>query len=114
MKIYCGSRSGLTLDNFVGKDIWVKMYCYKSEGTYYIRVLSIEGDTVNYNQVYWKYVENTDTFITDIITQEDLDRILFREYSRNRNNFEILKPFKSYSTEEIMSIFRTSSRFVGD
>lgn len=124
MKIYCSRRREIDLTNhlkqFIGKDLWVKVYDFKTDCFKYVRFLSETDGWVTYNQVYYyKIVEETDKYLAnDVISDDDINRFLTKQYSAKLTQFFPGAYYEGtarvYDTEELLTIFKTSSRYSGD
>lgn len=94
MKIYCSKRNSYNLDNYLGKDLWVKAGILDRSSAvgpiggnlkvYYIRILSEKDDIIKYNRILNSRVDNLrkiwDTSFLDEVYEEDIHNVgLFGE-----------------------------------
>ena len=113
MKIDCTRESNISLYDFIGKELWVRVNDCSQFCVRYIRILSIDSkNTVEYNFVYHKYVDNIYLY-SNYISKADVDRILNTTRCVPINMLRILSPLQIYTTDEIIDIFENYPYYVG-
>ena len=107
MKIYASRRNQYDLDNYLGKDIWVKAgIMYRDSkpassvgGTikiYYIRILSENNDILRYNRIENSKVDSN-RFIANTEFLNDV-------YEAHIRNVGLFSDNEVYSTDELLEL----------
>lgn len=89
MKIYSSKANNNQLDQFVGKDIWVKVDL-DYMGDAYVRLTNKVEDEYWFNA--WLSEDGSD----------DVDEILYDELTAFDDEIKLLKPIKTLNTEDIV------------
>ena len=101
MKIYA-SRKNLTLDQFVGKDIWIKIKCLKKLTFHntYIRVLDIDDNgIVTFNKILAFWVNNGH------LGAKTLGAIINDQYHCELDKIILAEPIETLTTEDLLDMF---------
>lgn len=112
MKIYCSRASNISIEDFIGKDAWVKVHDSSRYCNEYVRFLSINaGGHVQYNYVFQNYIDNIDAY-SNYISEEDVDKLLTTTRYAPLDEFRILLPLEIYTTEEIVDVFKNYAYYI--
>ena len=110
MKIYASSTSSDRLIDFAGKDIWVRvkpaLQDYSNKHGIFIRVLYVDDrGRLTYNCVPGYFVDGGSK-----ISAKAMGTILNDIYHKYPEDFYIMKPLDTMSTDEIMKSIESSLR----
>ena len=96
MRIYSATSDNVSIDDFVGKDIWVWVYGEDYGDEFYARITKKV-----YNRLYWfnaylpsDCISNHDGYIKDFV-----DEVLDGELT---GYIELVKPVQTMTTEDLM------------
>lgn len=90
-----------TLDKYVGKDLWVKVFSYLYNFECYINIISIDGDKIKYHAVdagMIDYYSPSDWDYEGLPSVEDLDYV----ETTTLDTLDLIVPVEVMSTDEII------------
>lgn len=102
MKIYCGKYDReVTLDDFVGKDLWVRVRILYPDLTLYVRVKKIAYSYrwIYYNSINCSLIDNWAKSPT--MPKFNKQLVLTKENYTELDNIILVKPLDVLTTQEI-------------
>ena len=89
------------LSDFVGDELWIKLYSHSFNDYRYVRILDIKDNIVKYNSVGVEYVDDYDAGLF-----EDLESMMYYPHTSHIDSWDIVEPMEVISTDEMLDIFK--------
>jgi hypothetical protein len=89
------------LSDFIGDELWIKVYSHSFNDYRYVRILDIKDNIVKYNSVGVEYVDDYDAGLF-----EDLESMMYYPHTSHIDSWDIVEPMEVVSTDEMLDIFK--------